>query len=249
MPGPYDTHTTADILVKDYAAEIANKVVLTTGCSPGGLGAFFVQQIAAASPSLLILAGRNPSKITATAKTIENSHPNVQVRTLQLDLESLAAVREAADEVNGWEDVPAIDVLVNNAGIMACEYAKTGDGLEKQFATGHVGPFLFTNLIMGKLLQAGSPRVVNVASDGHRTSQMRWPDIGFSVKASPSPLPCVCERTFCPQESRLMEFRTASYTTNGAPTARPRLQTCSWPFLWLRSWEIKASRPFRCTRG
>lgn len=182
MSPSYDTQTTAGVLVKDLAAQITGKVILTTGCSPGGLAAFFVQGIALASPSLLVLAGRTPCELTATADTIGKLYPTVKVRTLQLDLESLSAVREAAATVNGWAGVPAIDVLVNNAGIMACAYAKTGDGIERQFATGHVGPFLFTNLIVGKLLKAGTPRVVTVSSDGHRLSQIRWPDVGFSVR-------------------------------------------------------------------
>lgn len=187
MPSPYDTyntHTTGDVLVKNLAAEINGRVILTTGCSPGGLGAFFVQQVAAASPSLLILAGRTPSKLKTTADAITKSYPAVKVRILQLDLQSFSAVRASAATVNGWTDVPAIDVLVNNAGIMACAYEKTGDGIEKQFAAGYLGPFLFTNLIMEKLLKAGTPRVVAVSSDGHRLSQIRWPDTGFSVSHS-----------------------------------------------------------------
>lgn len=181
MPGPYDTQSTADILVKDYANEIKGKVILTTGVSPNGLGAFFVEHIAAADPKLLILAGRNPTKIQATADAVSKARPNVQTRTLRLDLESINQINEAGATVNGWADVPYIDVLVNNAGIMACPYAKTEDGLERQFATSHVGPFLFTNLIMKKILASSAPRVVNVSSDGHRLSAMRWGDIGFAV--------------------------------------------------------------------
>ena len=181
MPGPYDTQSTADVLVKDYANEIKGKVILTTGVSPNGLGAFFVEHIAAAEPKLLILAGRNPTRCRATASAVSKANPNVQTRTLQLDLESLNQIKEASATVNGWVDVPHIDVLVNNAGIMACPYAKTEDGLERQFATSHVGPFLFTNLIMKKILVSTAPRIVNVASDGHRLSAMRWADIGFAV--------------------------------------------------------------------
>ena len=181
MGGPYDTQATADVLVKDYASEIKGKTVLTTGVSPNGLGAFFVEHIAAAEPKLLILAGRNQTKNQATADAVSKANPKVQTRTLVLDLESLKQIKGAAAEVNGWNDVPHIDVLVNNAGIMACEYATTEDGLERQFATSHVGPFLFTNLIMKKILASSSPRIVNVSSDGHRLSAMRWPDIGFSV--------------------------------------------------------------------
>ena len=72
-------------------------------------------------------------------------------------------------------------MLVNNAGIMACSYTKTEDGVERQFATNHVGPFLFTNLIMKKILASSAPRIVIVLSDGHRLSQMRWGDLGFAV--------------------------------------------------------------------
>lgn len=181
MPGPYNTNTTADVVVRDLASQITGKVVLTTGVSPGGLGAFFVQQIAAANPALLILAGRNPSKTKATADALAKANPKVKTRILQLDLDSLKKVRKAAAEVNSWANVPAIDVLVNNAAIMACDYGKTEDGIEQQFAVGHIGPFLFTNLIMKKILAAKAPRVVNVSSDGHRLSAIRWPDIGFSV--------------------------------------------------------------------
>ncbi|KAL8723853.1 MAG: hypothetical protein Q9181_007134 [Wetmoreana brouardii] len=130
MAKQYDAQTTADVVVRDLSAEIANKVVLTTGVSPGGLGAFFNQYIAPAKPALLILASRNPAKNQETAKSPAEEHPDVQVRTLRLDLESLKQVREAADIVNGWSDVPHTDVLLNNAGVMAGEYAKTEDGFE-----------------------------------------------------------------------------------------------------------------------
>lgn len=181
MPGPYDTQSTADVLVKDYATEIKGKIILVTGVSPNGLGAFFVEHIAIAQPRLVILAGRNPSKIQATSDAVAKVSSNVQTRTLQLDLESINQVKKAGATINGWADVPHIDVLVNNAGIMACPYAKTEDGLERQFATSHMGPFLFTNLIMTKILASSAPRIVNVSSDGHRLSAMRWGDIGFAV--------------------------------------------------------------------
>ena len=186
MPGPYDTQSTADVLVKDYADEINGKIILTTGVSPDGLGAIFAEYIASAQPKMLILAGRNSSKTQATANAISKANANIKIRTLQLDLESPAQVKEACAIVNGWNDVPYIDVLVNNAGIMACPYAKTKDGLERQFATNHIGPFLFTNLIMKKILASSTPRIVNVSSSGHRLSAIRWADIGFSVSPTPS---------------------------------------------------------------
>jgi NAD(P)-dependent dehydrogenase (short-subunit alcohol dehydrogenase family) len=182
MPIQYNAQTTGSELVRELADHIKGKVILTTGVSPGGLGAHFVETVAAAKPSLLILAGRGTTKVQKTADALAKSYPDVKTRVLRLDLVSLAAVREAAAEVNSWDDVPSIDVLVNNAAIMAVEHAVSPDGFESQFATNHLGHFLFTNLIMGKVLAAGKPRVVSVSSDGHRVSPVRFDDLDFHVR-------------------------------------------------------------------
>lgn len=258
MPGPYNTDATADVVVRDLASQITGKVVLTTGVSPGGLGAFFVQQIAAATPALLILAGRNPSKTKATADALAMANPQVKTRMLQLDLDSLKKVRKAAAEVNSWANAPAIDVLVNNAAIMACDYARTEDGIEQQFDVGHIGPFLFTSLIMKKIMAAKAPRLVNVSSDGHRLSAIRWPDIGFPVSRG-FPILFIARvqkreeagrhGALRKEKRQLFEIldvaynvdgRMASCTINGMPMARPKQQTCSSLPHWPRSWAQKA---------
>ncbi|KAF7170863.1 hypothetical protein CNMCM5623_003348 [Aspergillus felis] len=179
MGSSYNSETTADVLVHDLAATIKGKSILTTGVSPGGLGATFVESIAAAQPSLLILAGRSVGKIEETANSIKANHPAVEVRVLELDLSSFAAVRKAADTVLGWDDVPKIDVLVNNAGVMGIEWERSVDGFEMTFVVNHLGHFLFTNLIMGKILASEAPRVVNVSSEGHRFNPIRWGDYNF----------------------------------------------------------------------
>ncbi|KAF4157184.1 hypothetical protein CNMCM6069_005821 [Aspergillus lentulus] len=175
---PIDKNTPAHVLVQNYASHIKGKAILTTGVSPGSLGNHFVQSSAAAEPRCLILAGRNRSKIQQTADEIKASYPNVETRLLEIDLASLDSIRQAAAQINSWDDIPAIDVVVNNAAIMATEYALS-EGVESQFATNHLGPFLLTNLIMGKVLAARSPRVVMVASDGHRLSGIRFADYNF----------------------------------------------------------------------
>ncbi|KAF8891623.1 hypothetical protein CPB84DRAFT_1683245 [Gymnopilus junonius] len=179
MSPPYDTNTTADELVKDYASLIKGKVILTTGVSPGSLGAAFVEYIAKAQPSLIILAGRDSNKTEKTASAITSSNPNVKTRLLKVDLASLQSVRDAAAEVNSWSDVPVIDVLVNSAGIMAVDYALTVDGFERQFASNHLGHFLLTNLIIDKILASKTPRIVSVTSSGHRFSPFRFADYNF----------------------------------------------------------------------
>ncbi|OQE05595.1 hypothetical protein PENVUL_c023G03436 [Penicillium vulpinum] len=179
MPVPYNTHTTTDELVADYSSLINGKVVLTTGVSLGSLGGFFVQSIAKAQPAWLILAARNTEKLAQMEASITAAQPTVKVRTLQVDLGSLESVRNAAAQVNSWDDIPVIDVLVNNAGIMAVDYKLTTDGVESHLATNHLGPFLFTNLIAKKIVGSKEPRIVVVSSDGHRLNPFRFDDYNF----------------------------------------------------------------------
>lgn len=111
-------------------------------------------------------------------------------RPLILDLSSQKAVRAAASELLSWSDVPTIDIIVNSAGIMCLpERTLSEDGVEMQFATNHVGHFLFTCLIMPKLIKAseansarGATRIVNVTSLSPTWSRMRWSDTNFDKK-------------------------------------------------------------------
>lgn len=112
---------------------------------------------------------------------LSSSHPEIQVKPLALNLLSLADVRRAAETVNSWADVLThIDVLINNAGIMAVPYQLTIDGFEGQFRTNHLGHFLFVNLIMAKVLASDAPRVVVVSSGVHRVGHIRWSDYNFN---------------------------------------------------------------------
>lgn len=83
--------------------------------------------------------------------------------------------------MNSEVDVPHIDILVNNADLIATPYSLTKDGFESQFGTNRVEHFLFTNLIIDKILALKSPRVVNITSDGHRLNPIRWLDYDFSL--------------------------------------------------------------------
>ncbi|RFU72832.1 oxidoreductase [Trichoderma arundinaceum] len=179
MPYPYPETITGPELVAEYTPIIKGKTILTTGVSPNSLGAAYVTAIAAGQPKLLILAGRDLSKVNQTIEAIAKEHPDIKTRALQLDLNSFAAVRKAAEEVNSWDDVPVIDVLMNNAGIMAVPYKICEDGFESHLTANHLGHFLFTNLIAEKLLAAKESRVVNVSSGGHFFSGIRHADVNF----------------------------------------------------------------------
>ena len=181
-PLPYNRQTAlASTIAADNVANIKGKIVLTTGVTQGGLGATFVETIAQYQPRLLILAGRSQQKVSATEEKIKSNSesPDVATRFLPLDLSSQASVRAAADTVLGWADVEHIDVLVSSAGIMAGPFKTTQEGIENQFGSNHVGHFLLTNLLLPKILAAPKPRVVSVASDGHRFSSVRFEDVNF----------------------------------------------------------------------
>ena len=182
MASSLNAESTAEEVVEQLFPYIKNKVILITGVSQNSLGAHYVEAVAKAQPRLLILAGRNYGKVEATAKHIE-SRTNVATRILELDLASLQKVREAAAIVNAYDE--SIDILVNNAGIMASDYFTTIDGLEGQFGTNHLGPWLFTNLVIQKLLSSSEGgRVVNITSNGYRLGGIRFYDYDFHVNQS-----------------------------------------------------------------
>jgi NAD(P)-dependent dehydrogenase (short-subunit alcohol dehydrogenase family) len=177
--------STATEVAATLANHIAGKVILITGCSPNGLGATAAMAIASHNPALIILAGRNQSLIEETQKTLLEKVPNLKIRILIFDLGSLKSVRDAAAEVNNYPE--KIDVLINNAAIMASPFSKTVDGFESQFGINHLGPFLFTMLVVDKLNRGG--RVVNVSSVGYAFGGVRFDDPNFEVKLFLSPLP------------------------------------------------------------
>ncbi|KAM5350305.1 hypothetical protein ACJ41O_006810 [Fusarium nematophilum] len=180
MAPTLNAETNASELASYYSSSIVGSTILITGASPGSLGESFVKQVSAAKPATLILAGRSVSKMQGLIDELNSQHPSIQVKPLPVDLQSFASVRKAAETVNSWNDVTHIDVLVNNAGIMAVEYQLTEDGYENQFQTNHLSHFLFTNLIMDKILASKAPRVVFVSSHVHRVGHIRWTDYNFN---------------------------------------------------------------------
>ncbi|CVL00534.1 probable oxidoreductase, short-chain dehydrogenase/reductase family [Fusarium mangiferae] len=180
MAPAFNAETTASELASYYSSFIAGSTILITGASPGSLGEGFVKHVADAEPATLILAGRSVSKMQGLIDELKTTHPSIQVKPLSLNLLSLSDVRTAAETVNSWADVPQIDVLVNNAGIMAVPFSLTEDGYESQFQTNHLSHFLLTNLIMDKILASKAPRVVFVSSHVHRVGHIRWTDYNFN---------------------------------------------------------------------
>ncbi|ORX64168.1 NAD(P)-binding protein [Basidiobolus meristosporus CBS 931.73] len=162
-----------------FSDSIKGKTVLITGATWGGLGAEAARVIAKYGAKLVIVAGRRQSSLDETIGKIKQETPSANLRSLVIDLASLDSVRDAAKEVNEYTE--PIDVLINNAAIMAAPYSRTKDGFEAQFGINYLAPFLFTNLILDRLLASSQgPRVVNVSSSGHQISKIRFADPGFS---------------------------------------------------------------------
>jgi hypothetical protein len=130
-----------------------------------------------AEPGLVILGLRNETKAKEVASTLSP----IPTRTFPVDFASFANVRTAAQQVLAMDD--QIDVLVNNIGTMASPYYKTEDGFESQLQLNHLSFFLFTNLIMDKLI-ASKTRIVNITSEGYSLGGIRYHDWNFHVSTA-----------------------------------------------------------------
>jgi NAD(P)-dependent dehydrogenase (short-subunit alcohol dehydrogenase family) len=164
--------TTADVL--DGIA-LEGKTVLVTGAS-GGLGAETARALAAKGASVT-LAVRDVAKGEKVAASIRESTGNARVDVGRLDLTDPESVRAFAKDWLATHG--SLQLLINNAGIMACPLERTKAGFEIQFATNHLGHFLLTGLLM-PALRAGAPgRIVNLSSAGHRFGGVDFGDIHF----------------------------------------------------------------------
>ena len=140
----------------------AGRTVIITGAN-SGLGAVTARELAGRGATI-IMAVRTTSKGEAAARQMTG---DIEVR--QLDLQDLSSVRAFADGVD------KVDVLINNAGIMAAPFALTADGFESQIGTNHLGHFALTNLLLPKL----TDRVVSVSSMAHWPGRIDLEDLNW----------------------------------------------------------------------
>ena len=136
-------------------------VAVITGTTHG-IGRVTARELALAGYRLLMLC-RNPGLAADFGAELRRSTPAAEVATIPCDLSAQASVRRAAGEV--LRTAPAIDLLVNNAGIVSTRHRMSVDGFELTFATNALGPFLLTELLRGAIRPPG--RIVNVASCAH----------------------------------------------------------------------------------
>lgn len=158
--------TGAEVLA---ACDLAGKVAIVTG-GYSGIGLETVRALAAKGVRVIV-----PVRDRAKAGPALAGVPG-QVECGDMDLGDLASVRRFAESL---ASLPRLDLLINNAGIMACPETRVGPGWEAQFATNHLGHMALTLGLMDLLVQTGGARVVALSSTGHKISGIRWDDIHF----------------------------------------------------------------------
>jgi NAD(P)-dependent dehydrogenase (short-subunit alcohol dehydrogenase family) len=173
ITSPFHAYSTATEVIAGH--DLAGKTVIVTGAS-SGLGIETARALLSAHAEV-ILAVRDTAKGERVAQALRAATSNTQAHVLALDLGSLAGVRQAAEQFRArWSK---LDLLINNAGIMATPQGYTPDGFEQQFGTNHLGHYLLTLLLLPALQAAAPARVVVLSSSGHRFSDVHFDDLQY----------------------------------------------------------------------
>lgn len=152
--------------------DLTGKVAVVTGAN-SGLGLESTKALAGAGAHV-VMAARNQDKAQSAYDEIEAAPPDASLEIVELDLGSHESVRKAAASVASSH--PAVDILINNAGLMAMPERRTVDGFEMQFGVNHLGHWVLTASLMPYLLAAEAARVVAVTSTAHLFGRAVDPD-------------------------------------------------------------------------
>lgn len=150
--------------------DLSGKTILVTGANSGiGLEAV---KLFAGKGAEVIMACRNVEKAEVAAAEVRAVVPEARLVIMALDLADLASVKAFADAVK--QRFSTLDVLLNNAGLMAPPLQRTKDGFEIQFGTNHLGHFALTGRLLELLEAADAPRIVQISSLAHRGGKLMW---------------------------------------------------------------------------
>jgi NAD(P)-dependent dehydrogenase (short-subunit alcohol dehydrogenase family) len=172
MAGAFGATSTTDEVLE--GVDLSGKRILVTGVS-AGLGVETARTLAAHGAQVVGAARDLRKAHAATEEVRAQATKGGTLELVELDLASLASVRACADALVSVGK--RFDLVIANAGVMACPFGKTADGFETQFGTNHLGHFVFVNRI-ASLLKPGS-RLVNLSSAGHRLSDVNLDDPNF----------------------------------------------------------------------
>ena len=202
-------------------SDMKGKTVVVTGGN-SGIGFETAAALASMGARVLVTA-RNADKGRGAVSAItQRLGGEAQVQLVVFDLADLASVRQGAAEI--LEQVPRLDVLVNNAGVVLTERAETVDGYEATLATNHLGPFLLTNLLLDRIKGSAPARIVTVASgpqrgpprDALRRSPVREALPGHAGVRRSRSWPTSCSPWSWPGASRAARAREFAPSGHGA---------------------------------
>jgi len=158
----------------------SGRVVIITGANSGvGLAAARMMVNRGAN---VVMACRNLKKSQKALDSLAASGGPGKAVLMKLDLSDFSSIRSFAARIR--ENYTAVDILINNAGIMATPYGKTVDGFELQFGTNHLGHFLLTGLILDLITAAEASRVVTITSIAHFNGKINFGDINSDKQYS-----------------------------------------------------------------
>ena len=152
----------------------SGRLAVVTGAN-SGLGLVTARELARKGAHV-VLACRNQAKGEKARRAIEMRAPTAHVEVAELDLASLDYVRAFAERLRSEHD--GIDLLINNAGVMATPHGRTADGFELQFGTNHLGHFALTGLVIDMLQKREDARVVTLSSGAHRIGRIAFNNLG-----------------------------------------------------------------------
>ena len=158
--------------------DLTDKVALVTGAN-SGLG-FETTKALAAKNARVVMACRNMTKGKAAARTIKKELPGAKLEVMPLDLSSLDSVKAFANLV--LRRFPAIDLLINNAGVMIPPYGKTQEGFELQMGTNHMGHFALTGLLLEAVEASPAGRIIAVSSSAHWFGRIDFNDLNWEKR-------------------------------------------------------------------
>ncbi|MCG6495538.1 oxidoreductase [Kitasatospora sp. A2-31] len=160
----------------EHIPDQTGRVFVVTGAS-SGLGLATTRALTRRGATV-VLAVRDEQKGRRAARELAAERPDARLEVRRLDLADLDSVRAFARGVHA--DHPRLDVLVNNAGVMAPPHTLSAQGHELQFAAHHLGHFALTGLLLDLLAAGRDPRVVTVTSINHRRGRIRFDDLDGS---------------------------------------------------------------------
>ena len=155
------------------APDLTGKRIVITGAN-SGLGLEATRHLVSKNAAI-VMACRNTQKGEEAASSVRAKVPSASIDVMALDLSSLASIAAFAKALAA--KYPAIDVLMNNAGVMALPRSKTADGFEMQIGTNHLGHFALTAGLLPVLIATPGARVVTVSSNAHRFGRIEFDDL------------------------------------------------------------------------